>query len=141
MKKLFLIFLFAAGSTFGILAKDITVYIKNNAVGTNISDIIILGRNNSREWTTLYGGQKISRSDRDSNFGYQEIRKFKFKDLGMSEYQIRYTAKQGELNLVEQYWTGNIVNGSVFVMECKVGKCVLIEAPILVPVGASATTE
>ena len=129
----FLLTTLLVSSAFGA---EIKIFIKNNASATQISDIIILGRKNggNGEWTTVWGGQKSSRPAKDASFGYGELRKFVFKNTGFAEYQIRYTVKQGELNLVENYWTGSLSNGSIFVMTSDGGVCSLekqsVEAPI-----------
>lgn len=138
MRKLLLSILLAAGLATSALGADITIYIKNNATATNIFDIIVLGRQNrgNGDWTTLWGGQKSSRNSREISFGYGELRKFVFKDLGMEEYQIRFTAKQGELNLVENYWTGSLSDGNIFVINCPGGACSLTKQPVLVPAGS-----
>lgn len=134
VKRLFLSFLLTIGLVSSAFGAEIKVYIKNNAPATNISDIIILGRQGgSGEWTTLWGGQKSSRNAKDVNFGYGELRRFVFKDIGMTEYKIKYTVKQGELNLVENYWTGSLTDGSIFVMKCPKGKCSMEKQPVLVP--------
>lgn len=135
MKKLLLSFLLTAGFVIGASGAEITVYLKNNSAGTQISDVIILGRTNrgNGEWTTLWGGQKSSRNAKDESFGYGELRKYVFKASGMGEYEIRYTVKQGELNLVEDYWRGMLFDGSVFVMVCPGGRCSMTMAPKLAP--------
>lgn len=135
MKKLILSYLLTMGFMIGICGADIRVFIKNNEAGTQISEVIVLGRKNrgNGEWTTLWGGQKSSRNSKDESFGFGELRKYVFKDAGMSEYQIRFTVKQGELNLVENYWTGELSDGSVFVLQCPKGSCSLTPVMKVVP--------
>ena len=135
VKSMILSFLLTTLLVSSAFGAEIKIFIKNNASATQISDIIILGRKNggNGEWTTVWGGQKSSRNAKDVCFGYRELRKFVFKDAEFEEYQIRYTVKQGELNLVEDYWTGSLSNGSIFVMTSDNGVCSLEKKSAVVP--------
>lgn len=136
VKRLMVSFLLTAGLVSSVCGAEIKIYMKNNASASQIFDIIILGRKNrgNGEWTTVWGGQKSSRNAKDISFGYGELRKFVFKDMGFEEYQIRFTAKQGELNLVEKYWTGGpLSDGSIFVMTSDNGVCSLEKKSATVP--------
>jgi hypothetical protein len=133
MKKTLLSVLFTTIASTAFCVPQMAIFIRNKAKGVNLTEVKILAKAEGQsEWTTLYGGTNVGKSAESLITGYDEVKRFVFKAMASTEYQIRVTVEQGSNKINPEYWTGQLVNGSFFVLKQKNGQYFLEKKPYII---------